>query len=185
MKWIAVVCVFVVTIGAAHAQSTGQPAAPDPGEVSPTAALMISLGGTLASYGAVVGAFAARSAPGVVAASVGAVIMPSVGRWYANDAAAGTLAIRIAGTGAVIAGVALEFNDCVVFFSGDTRSCNRLLVSSLIMVGGVAFLGTTVYDIVRAPLDARDDNAAHRRIALVPVVAPQQHQYGIAFAGQF
>jgi hypothetical protein len=193
MKLFAVACVFLVTMGSAHAQSAVQPTvqptapAPEPGDVSPTAALMFSLGGTLLSYGTIAAGFQAHSPAVVVAGATGAVIMPSVGRWYANSSGVGSLVIRAAGAGSVLAGVAIGFADCVVIFGENKNTCNSFEVTALVALGGMAFIGSTVYDIVRAPLDARDYNAARRstQITLVPMIAPAQHDYGIALAGRF
>lgn len=208
MKFVVVVVSVVLMVGSAQAQaqspsqspvqlqlpSSSPSPSPSPSDsVSPTTALVISLGGTLASYGLIAGGISSSNGAIGGAGVVGTFIMPSAGRWYAHSSAFAGLALRLVGVGTAVTGFAIGFHLC---FAGlidhspsDDQSChkNENTAMALMALGGLTYLGATVYDIIRAPLDARAYNEAHRTlpVAIVPVVAPAQHQYGLALAGQF
>jgi hypothetical protein len=157
-------------------------------EVSPGTALLLSVGGTVASY-ALMGA-GRVSGVAVGIGALGTVIMPSVGRWYAHSAAWGGLTARALGLGAAAGGLALAFDSCPLF---SDQACNRNgtgLGALLVVSGGIAFVAGTLYDFVKAPQDANDYNAHLHNVALVPLVQPDRtaangSSYGLALAGRF
>ncbi|HEX4417571.1 MAG TPA: hypothetical protein VH165_06710 [Kofleriaceae bacterium] len=156
------------------------PSATSEAAVDPSTASAISLAVTLASYVAIIAGHNNGAVIGVGA--LGTLIGPSTGRWYAHASGASGLAIRLAGVGATIGGVALAFHDCPLF--GD--HCDASLEGpALVLAGVVAYVGGTIYDIVGASSDARDYNAHLNNVALVPVIHSDQHSYGLAVAAQF
>lgn len=171
---VVVVAISTMSVDVARAQEAPvtTPAPPPPpappapvpnrDSVSPGAAFALSFGGTLASLAIGAAGIAGGNAIGGFGA-LGALIMPSTGRWYAHASAVGGLIVRFAGLGLIVSGVERAIDD-------DTAGGRRYLY-----LGGVTFLVGALYDIVRAPLDADAYNAR-------PTVLPTIQRAGSGFA---
>lgn len=163
MRSILVICILAT----ACPEATAQPTSTAP--LSEQVAQGLSLGGTLVSWGLVVGAFKADadSAVGLlVLGGVGVVVAPSFGPWYARAAFTRGLGLRLLGGPMAVAGLIMQL-DCYPDecreSGGEPRERRRML-----FVGGAMFIGGTLDDILGAPRRARAHNDRHR-VALVPL----------------
>ena len=142
-----------------------------PARKSPANALLTSLGVTAAGAVVIAAGSSAESGELAVAGGLAMFIGPSVGRWYAG-AREGTLI----GLGARVAalGVALhalnedtqpvdscdpELDDCTAHDAKEAEQDRK--VRRLYIAAAALWIGSTAWDIVRAPLDAREHNRAH------------------------
>jgi hypothetical protein len=193
MKQIAVVSGVVVfaavmasAVVPAYAQTGSEPApsaptAPEDDHVSPTMAALLSLGGTAASFATI--GIGHHNDAAITVGAIGAVVMPSAGRWYAHSTSYGGLITRGIGAGMLAGGLEMMNNTCLA--SGQ---CNPHLAPSLalVAVGSAAYLSGALLDIVHAPFDARAYNARRLKdVALVPMIQPERHSYGLGFSARF
>lgn len=148
---------------------------------SPTAAFLLSFGGTAASWGVVVAAAAQPKGSDAMwtYGAIGATAMvfgPSVGRWYAHKVGA--------------RGIALRFLS-VVLATGFVRGCNwastndcgtDVLAAGLVSAATLYVAGT-LDDLASAPDDARN----YRQPAPIITVAPMLRgdRGGLTLTGQF
>jgi hypothetical protein len=205
MKRTLVALLLVLVSVPALAQEALTPAAAPPVETapaaSPGAAVGLSLGATLASYGALfLGAQLASSgdsAPSAIGFGVmalgfsGTIVGPSLGHLYAGDKkhALLTTGLRLA-TGGLFAsslGVFVsDANSCVLDFDEPKAICGPARV--LTDASFVALVGLGVYDIIdaaRAP--KRASKAKERSISLAPAILPTAGgpQVSLAIGGSF
>ena len=185
-----VLVMLMASVGVAAAQSPGAsgdllPRAPEAraDEVNPGTAVLLSLGGTVASYTLMVVGAEHDSGGTTAIGALGTLIMPSVGRWYAHSSGFGGLAIRGAGAALGVAGFSMALDSCGFFSDGDCERSGLNLGAALVILGGVAYLGGTIYDIVEVPQEAHEHNARLHDVMLVPVV--QHHGGGVALAARF
>jgi hypothetical protein len=177
--------------GTTAAQPLASPEAATPpvsseGEVSENAALVIALGGTVASYGMVYVAAQLEDSGAriglLLGGAAGTLIAPSAGRWYAGSGGLRGLGLRLAGAGVAALAVPAAFSECS-WSSGN--SCEP--VGAIVL--GVAALGLyaagTIDDIVMARRDARRHNARLHQVALIPIVRPDAQELGLAVAARF
>lgn len=94
-------------------------------------------------------------------------ITPAFGEWYAGEAITGGLVLRGTGIGIGLIGLA------AYFLSGTPEGFGQTYVphdpvpaTVLFSIGGAAYLGGMIYDIVRAPGAVDRSNARH--VMLVP-----------------
>lgn len=170
----------------AHAQVAPTPVAAEPAAVaaptySPTAALALSLGATAAGAGMF--AYGVHDANvnlvdlGILTAYLG----PSAGHVYTGEFLTRGLGVRTAGAATVIAGLAVELDDCG--FLSDA-SCEPSNLARGLLVAGLAISAAGVIDdIVTAPMRANRKNREAARLSLAPQVAPGRA--GLAVAGTF
>ncbi|MBZ0230852.1 MAG: hypothetical protein K8M05_00750, partial [Deltaproteobacteria bacterium] len=159
------------------------PAGPVAGEKSPTTALALSLGGTLASFALVAAAESRDNDDLAAAGGIGIWIAPSFGHWYAGKLWTDGLTWRFAGAGAVLVGAVILLSEC---FNED--DCNEGPGFAFVYGGMAAFAVGGVYDIVTAPGSARAHNKRLRaraagRWALTPVVTSDRA--GLVLGGSF
>jgi hypothetical protein len=153
-----------------------------PDEVSETTALELSLGGTLASYGAIGLAIALRGngAAGYIgtAGMIGTLIAPTFGHWYAGAIVTRGMGLRAGGLVVFVIGALADNEGCSLVY-GDPQSepadCGddfRTKKGTALMFTGIAmFVGGTVDDIVTAPRRARRRNDTLRAsLAVAPYV---------------
>lgn len=146
--------------------------------VDPQTAVLISLGGTAASYGVLaLGATMEHGGRVVAIGALGTLLAPSFGRWYAGSPGLGGLGWRLVGAGIGVGGAALMFDNC--FWE---TSCDETTPTALIVAGGVMYLGGTIYDIVHAGRDAEQHN---EQLKLVPTLSPGDRRIGLALSGRF
>jgi hypothetical protein len=112
---------------------------------------------------------------------------PSAGHFYTGDLGRGLAAsgVRTVGGLAATLGAYLVLDNLCI----DERSCDQDDLkgtggAALVIAGGVAVVGATVYDIIDAGRSARRHNA---RIAVTPTVLPGASgpQVGLAVGGAF
>jgi hypothetical protein len=197
-------CLLLALAGRASAQPGLSPPAPalDPeppppaqvpaGEpLSENIALGLSLGGTIASWGLVIGAvYAGRDNQGVsstmaTAGSLGIVFAPSFGHWYADKYLTRGLGLRVAGGLVVLAGAVVALAESPLFSeSEDSGGSDDPVAGPLIALAGVGlFVAGTVDDIITAPRRVRRLNRERAGFALAPIVT--QHGAGLALGGRF
>jgi hypothetical protein len=185
--------------GHAAAQPSAFPAAPaseqppvraTPGEPrSEKLALAISLGGTVASWGLVLGADHMTSGSQssrimFTFGAAGAILAPSVGHWYAGGAITRGLGLRAGGLLVGLAGVGMVITDELHFPDESWHESWMTPVGkALAVVGVVAFAAGTIDDIVTAPGRARRQNRERAGFAIAPIVT--QRSAGLALGGQF
>jgi len=163
-----------------------------PARKSPALALGLSLG-TSALAGVVLAA--GQDNPGAVTAGVvGLYVGPSFGRWYGGGSAAIGLLARLGGAGLMYAGInesmTHPIDDCVpdIDLGEDcdaedaAKAEQDRRVKRLIYTGAAIWIGATIYDIVRAPLDARDFNREHA-VNVAPTVLRGGGQGGALVPG--
>jgi hypothetical protein len=185
MLRLAVVAALVLAMPAVAA---AQPAAPSPEPApvaeayDPNVALALSLGTTLAGYGALAaGAVSDNDALAMVGA-MGAGLGPSLGHWYSGHVLSRGLGLRVLGVASGIAGAWLLVSRCPIFKDEGQPPCEEeTLAITLGVAGAGLFVAGTLDDIFTAPGEARRRN--QRRIAVAPLVTPDQA--GLAVMGSF
>lgn len=191
IRSIALVASLLVASSTAGAQpAMTQPAAApsQEGEVSPEVALALSLGGTVASYGAIGLAVATRSGDLGTVGMVGTFIAPSFGHWYSGKYVTRGGVLRVVGFATLIVGALADNEGCSLFYSGhgdpEPADCGedfRTTKGTVLILAGLAmFAGGTVDDIVTAPGRARRHNDSLR---VQPIVRADGG--GLAIAGAF
>ena len=165
------------------------PGTKPPPRKSPASAFLTSLGVTAGGGAAIAVAASTESGELAVAGGVAMFVGPSVGRWYAG-ARAGTV-IGLAAR-AVALGLALEglhedaqpvdscdddLDDCTAHDAIEARQDRK--ARNLYISAAVLWAGSSVWDIVRAPLDARDFNREHA-VTVAPTVMPGAGSGGAA-----
>ena len=192
---VPLLVVSLALAGAAHAQPPGKtrpaPARKDTAPSRKSPALALGLGAGFTAAGAIAIAVDAAGDPDL--APVGVLTMyigPSIGRWYGGGSAAIGLLARAAGAAVLVSGFDDRppddcfpepgYDDCSGQMRAqadyDRRWRNRYIAA------GVLWFGSTIYDLVMAPLDAREHNREHG-LALVPTATPDGA--GIALGGRF
>jgi hypothetical protein len=146
---------------------------PVPGEKSPSLALTLSLGGTVASYVLVVAGGEVQNEGLSSVGTLGFYLAPSFGHWYAGNGWTDGMTMRLAGTGAALVGVMIILGDCG---SEGDENCDSSPGAILAIGGAVLIVGGGVYDIATAPGEARKYNArlrerAARGWAITPVIS--------------
>jgi len=162
------------------------PAAPQDDEVSESTALMIAVGGTVASYGMFVLAanvddHTARRTLIAIGAG-GVLIAPSAGRWYAGSAGWRGLGLRLGGAATVVLAAVVALSECGLFSSDRCEPSGGVVLG---IAGAGLWVGGTIDDIVMAPRDARRHNERLRQVTLVPLVRPGDRGLGLAVAARF
>jgi hypothetical protein len=149
---------------------------------NPNTALALSLGGTLATF-ALIGVGGA-SENGVMSSlgSVGLWIAPSFGHWYVGKGWTPGLKWRLAGAGAIAAGIMWVAVDCI------GSSCNDAHPGMFLAVGGgLSFVGGMVHDVATAPSAAREHNARlegrFQNVTVRPTFG--SGRAGLALSGRF
>jgi hypothetical protein len=168
---------------------------PVPGELSETTALELSLGGTLASYGAI--GLAIATAPNHATGTIGTIgvigafAAPTAGHWYAGAIVSRGLGLRAGGFLVFLVGAIADSEGCSLVYGdpeGEPADCGdnfRTKKGTALMITGMAmFVGGTVDDIVTAPARVRRHNERLRaQLALAPVV--HRDFGGLALTGTF
>lgn len=186
--------ILLALAGRAVAQPSMTPpvpvSAPAPAPVGEAAsedlALTLSLGGTIASWAALIGSayLEDRSSSGEGAlglvGGLGILFAPSFGHWYAGDIFTRGLGLRLGGGGLFVAGAVAAVGDAFADESSGSQSSG--MGPLLLVVGAGLFVAGTIDDIVTAPGKARRRNV-ERGFALAPIAAP--HTSGLALAGRF
>jgi hypothetical protein len=160
-------------------------------EVSEDAALLVAIGATAASYGALGIASqlqdgGARNAM-FAAGALGTLIAPSTGRWYARSRGLRGLGLRLAGAGTGALAVALLIGQCGIFADDDCEAGGAAVLGVTALA---LYVGGTIDDLVMARRDARRHNERLRRVGplervvLVPMVRPGD-SVGLAVAARF
>jgi hypothetical protein len=191
-----VVLAIVLAASSAQAQPGAQvPAGPVPGELSETTALELSLGGTVASYGAI--GLAIATAPNTAtgylgtAGIIGAFVAPTFGHWYGGAIVTRGLGLRAGGVLVFLIGALADSEGCSLVY-GDPESepadCGdnfRTKKGTAMMFAGMAmFVGGTVDDIVTAPGRVHRHNERLRaQLSLVPIA--HRDFGGLALTGTF
>ncbi len=181
MRSPAVSSVLLVVLAAeARAEPPGMsaptpPRKDPPPRKSPATALGLSLGFTAAGWLAFAADVSngndgpATGAPGLLLMYIG----PSFGRWYGGGSAAVGLLTRTGASLLVVAAIQEDINhhvdDCVPDIDlGETcegedaaKARHDRKVKALLYTGAAIWIASSLYDIVMAPLDARDFNREH------------------------
>ena len=145
-------------------------------------ALALSIGGSIASVGLVVGGTAAteRRAPQLGWAMIAASLLtPSLGEWYGGKYLTVGLGLRAVGAATAVFGVLGSYcNDA---------SCSTDLGHTLIGLGVITAVSGIIYDIATARGTVDAFNARHRRVGLAPTVIapPSGPVMGLGLAGDF
>ena len=154
----------VLTVAtAAHAQAPGQTLAsvpPDVGPKDPDTALLLSLGGTMASHALVLAGLVSDNGDLILGGLATSLVTPSLGQWYAGKPLTAGMGIRAASALVTIAGVAQSL-ECLDF-EGSETSCHGGDSAGLLIAGGLIGYATgTIYDVATAPRAAREYNHRH------------------------
>jgi hypothetical protein len=156
----------------AHAPAPAPPASD--GELSADTAVTLSVGGTLASWTAllIAGSIDHSDNLGVPLAGIAVVLAPSFGHWYAGTPFTGWFGLRAAALVPVMI-AATSCGEC------DPPSSLGWIALALYAVG-------TIGDIATAPADVRRHNEERRTLhdlAVVPML--QRGAGGIVLGGRF
>ncbi len=177
----AALFLLALATGGAHADA---PARPEESRKSPAVALAWSAGLTAAGGAIVLGGVATdEDAWGLVLGVPVLFFAPAFGRGYAGGNIVPGLLIRGA-TGLVALHVIkeniLQCTDACAPGEDPTRLEGE--PKAVVYTLGGIFLASAIYDVVRAPLDAREFNRAHG-FAVAPTVMPGGA--GLALGGSF
>ena len=182
MKHLVTVSSVFVAMAVAAPVVRAEPASSSPsssaeptGTVSPVLATVLSIGGTAAAAATfAVGVRGNGNATEIALGLTGAVVLPSLGRWYAHTPAVGGLIARAAGIGLLVGSYYIGYHQ------------EHLdLGYTMLIAGSAAFVSGTIYDIVQAPRDALSFNAHLKDVAIVPVLQPDHHGLGVALSARF
>jgi hypothetical protein len=149
-------------------------------------ALALSVGGTVVSWGLLLGADHIAGDDGDqaellgAAGALGVMLAPSFGHWYAGKILTRGLGLRGAGTLTVMIGGAVFLAECPLF---SDEPCQPVWGRLLTIVGASLFAAGTVDDIIAAPRRVRRHNRELTELVITPVVTP--HAAGLAFGGRF
>ncbi len=181
------ILIIVLMAALAHAQPPGKTRdKPRAARKSPAVALGWSLGLTVVGSALIVGGIARDDFDGPTLGIPIVLVGPSVGRWYAGGRDFRTFpGLFLRGASAVVSVLVFTqrghcTDDCTpeeaknFYLEGQDKA--------VIYGLGAIFFASAIYDVVRAPLDARDANRANG-IALVATAAPGGA--GLAIGGQF
>jgi len=143
-------------------------------------AIVISVGGTLASWVLLSGALSEHTGsyrgPLAVVGVLGTVLAPSFGHWYAGSRPVRGLALRVAGFTTLIGGGIMVATEC-------EDGCAGWVAGALLLGGAGLYLAGTIDDVVRLPGAVRRYNAGLRSVTLAPMV--QRDGAGVMIAGRF
>lgn len=145
---------------------------------SPTLATVASVGATVGAIGL---AIRSGEETGLYLASAGLLLGPSVGHWYAGDAAVPGLVLRGAGFGLMALTVASAF-DCRI---DDSHSPSCSAATAGFVVGfGVMVVGV-LYDFGTAGDSARRANLRTVKLAPAMVAGPHSQGAGLGLTTRF
>jgi hypothetical protein len=167
------------TFGPPSQQGPGWPQRrPESGQrLSERTALKLSLGITVASWGAIFANAAisdGRSSGFATFGVIGAFLGPSTGHWYRGAILTRGMISRMIGGAVMIFGIALG-SSC------DGHSCETAVNSIL---GGMALVAIgSADDIITAPFRMRAHNRSLQDVTLAPMVTP--HSAGLALGARF
>ena len=167
-----VVGVVIALAGTAHAQ----PVQHD--EVSEDTALGLALGGTVASWGAVIVGGKMGNDGLATAGAIGTLIAPSFGHWYSHQIFTRGLGLRALGVGVAIVAFGMAWD---ASFTGEDDDEDTAGV--LLLVGAGMYVAGTVDDIATAGAAARKYNARFRDVTVVPTA--NANGGGLSLVGRF
>jgi hypothetical protein len=152
-------------------------------ELSETTALLLSLGGTAASWGLIAVAIemddqgiSHAGAIGTIGA-LGTFFAPSFGHLYAHSFTSRGLGLRSAGVVAVLVAGMIAVEE------GVTGNSNPHPVEAFLIAGAGLYVGGTIDDIVTAPGEARRYNHRFGNVAIVPMIRGDNS--GFMITGRF
>jgi hypothetical protein len=162
--------------------------APAGEQLSESTALALSLGGTIGSWGLLLGSPFVPGGEGlmVTAGGLGIFFAPSFGNWYAGQGFTRGLGLRLGGGAIVIAGAIVALMEDPISFGHDDGPEDEepAVYGPAIAIAGLGLLAWgTVDDIVRAPGAARRKNRERAGLALTPLVTPKAA--GFVLGGRF
>jgi hypothetical protein len=163
-------------------------------ELSEGTALALSLGGTAGSWALLIGSPLVGIGGGNeeaaalmgTAGSLGIVLAPSFGHWYAGKYLTRGLGLRLGGGALMITGLIVALMEEPLSFGHDDEEDDDgdAVYGPAIAIAGVGmFVWGTIDDIVTAPGRVRRLNRERAGIAVAPIVT--QHSAGFALAGRF
>jgi hypothetical protein len=173
-------------------QPMSAPAGQHGEELSEGKALAWSLGGTVASYGAIALAFPLKSGELGTAGMLGTLIAPSFGHFYAGTWLTRGMGLRALGIVTLIVGAIADSEGCGgLFYSGhgdpvpeDCGDDFRTTKGTVLMLSGIGmFVGGTIDDIVTAPRRVRRHNDRIKALAVAPIVHGDGG--GLVLSGRF
>jgi len=190
----AVVALVLVLAPVSLSGTAAAQPVPEASDRSRATALALSLGGTMASVGLMVGGTQLDATQGVGEAmellgGMSLLVTPSLGEWYVDEHFTFGLKIRLAGFGLATVGGALLASDLQKFSCWFGTSCKYETLSEVLLVGGAAvFLAGAAYDIATAPrATARHDARSRPRITAAPTLVGTSARPvpGVALGGAF
>ena len=105
-------------------------------------------------------------------------VLPSAGKAYAGDYVPPGLVARAAGGGLLVLGLADPWGPA----SGSEQLFSRP-ARAAVVVGVLATIGGTVYDVATSASSAREYNADSHHVQIVPTFDPGTSQVGMAVGG--
>ena len=146
--------------------------------------MVLSLGGTIASWSLLVGS--QRLARGndnlaVATAATGALgvlLAPSLGHWYAGNGMTHGLKARLVGT-AMLAAASVLALQCIINDEESSSHCHETGMIVLGVAGGIGLAYGTLHDLVTARHSARQ----HDEMMLAPLV--HSNGGGLSLSGRF
>jgi hypothetical protein len=153
-------------------------------------ALTIATGSTFASWALMVGPFYLADDNGnfgelglasFLVGSLGTLIAPSFGHWYAGTYLTRGMGLRVAGAASVVAAFAVAVEEGLL--SSEPHAADRTSIPpALAIIGATLLLAGTVDDLITTPRRVRQRNRA-RGFAIAPLVSDRSA--GLALGGRF
>ncbi len=188
MRLAVIAAVLTVSTAASAQPGMTDPIAPPPApfaypapEVAPVksegVATMLSIGATAAGFALISAGANGDNGGGAMAVGVGALMIgPSAGHIYAGESGHAVKMTLLRGGSFVVfmAGVlelttaSVDSGDCIDWCGPS--SDDRTKGERMMWIGGLTFVGATVYDILDASRAARRRNAKNRGYMMMPVM---------------
>jgi hypothetical protein len=111
--------------------------------------------------------------------TIGLVLGPSVGHWYAGEGFSLGLGLRLAGVAVALVGVSAAKSSCT---DPPQNECGIAIGAYSVLAAGTLVGAGAIYDVATAPRAAHRYNREHA-ITVTPM--PLHAGYGVGLAGRF
>lgn len=149
-------------------------------QVDEDVALGLSLGGTIVSWGLLIGSayMDDNAEPAGTIGAIGTMFAPSFGHWYSHKAFTRGMGIRLLGVGVGLVGFGMAIDSAF-----DSNNNNDEAAGTVLLLAAGLYVAGTVDDIATATSTARAYNTRFQDVAILPSIT--QHGGGVSLTGRF